>query len=190
MKKIIIGLFLFTFTFLVYDAESASVTSPYDSWMTVGYGFSFTDGPKYPSLGPINLSLGTSFLKFLAFEFNVSYINYTPNERTTRSVLRYNDDGAHTVLLKPYLLIRPDIPLGPIFLIPYAGVGVVANVSGVPSSNGKYSINFDGGFGAKAGIGLSYKRFLFNIETEYLWTSNNTPFSRDFSLGANIGFRY
>lgn len=190
MKKFIIALFLFTFTFFVYDAQSASTASPYDSWLTVGYGYNFTDGPKYPSVGPMNLSLGTSFLKFLAFEFNVSYINYTVNRRTTSPELKFDSSGAHTVLVKPYLLIRPDIAVGPVYLIPYAGVGVAGNISGVPSSSGNYSVDFDGGFGAKAGFGVSYKRFLFNVETEYLWMSNSSPFSKDFSLSANVGFRY
>lgn len=200
MKKICSVIFFFILALPAWAAESSGKS--YKSWLTLGYAYSFPGSSSYSSFGPVTLGIGTTFLKFLALELDISYVNYSVKDRKfieevsgsggSAYVSIFKKADIHAALIRPYLMIRPEIPVGPVSLFPYIGVGAVGRIAGEPhlKSGDGYSVKFDGGAAGKIGFGFSWKRLLITVDSEYLMMSNNTDFSSGFTLGANVGFRF
>lgn len=205
MKKTVFILLFILMSGSVYAADGGDAKKkPYQSWFSVGYAYNFPGDSDYSSLGPITVSIGRTFWKFLAVELDVSYIDYSTSKR--KYIVETNVGGVavpsetfgkgdiHAVVIRPYFLIRPEFQLlsTNLSLTPYIGVGGVGFILAEPASKKGDGtvVNFDGGLAAKIGLAFSYRRFLVSVESEYLMTTRKPVLSNGFTLGANVGIRF
>lgn len=205
MKKAAVILLFVLISGSVYAADGGDgKKKPYQNWFSVGYAYNFPGDSDYSSLGPITVSIGRTFLQFLAVELDVSYIDYSTSKR--KYIVETDVGGVsvpsetfgrgdiHAVVIRPYFLIRPEFQLlsTNMSLTPYVGVGAVGFILAEPASKKGDGtvVNFDGGIAAKVGLAFSYRQFLIGIESEYLMTTRKPALSNGFTLGANVGIRF